>query len=296
VGFDPYAVLGVPRDATDEQIAQARYRLVRRYHPDVNPDPDAAVHFDEVQRAFHLLSDPAARAEYERARGEPRMARQAGDPGRAATAGRFSVYPGSVDFGVIEPGKAGTRRDVTVRWTGEPAARITSDPGTGWWTVTRTGRLGSLGVVFHLYAQAAAGEPFGRRQAQLSVTVDGTSITVPLAAEVGVVTLPSPAGVAAAWRHPVKWWRTVIVVALLAAAIAGKAVSEIPAHHPGSGGAKASASPSASAAPTATPSASARPATVPRTRKSAVGPGTGYAGSCSAGPILSVCRSPGAAG
>ena len=66
LGSDPYAVLGVARGATDVQIAQARRQLVRRYHPDVDHDPDATARFEEVQRAFDLLSDPAARAEYNR--------------------------------------------------------------------------------------------------------------------------------------------------------------------------------------------------------------------------------------
>jgi molecular chaperone DnaJ len=61
-GFDPYAVLGVSRDATGEQIAQARHQLVRRYHPDINPVPDAAARFDEVEQAFQLLSNPANHA------------------------------------------------------------------------------------------------------------------------------------------------------------------------------------------------------------------------------------------
>jgi DnaJ-class molecular chaperone len=56
LGSDPYEVLGVPRDASDDQIAQARRRLSRAYHPDVNPAPDAAARFDEVQQAYHLLS------------------------------------------------------------------------------------------------------------------------------------------------------------------------------------------------------------------------------------------------
>ena len=67
---DPYAVLGVPRDASADQIGQARRRLSREYHPDVNPAPDAAARFDEVQRAFDLLSDPAARSRYDRAHDE----------------------------------------------------------------------------------------------------------------------------------------------------------------------------------------------------------------------------------
>lgn len=69
-GPDPYSVLGVSRDATGEQLAGARHQLVLRYHPDVNHDPHAAERFDEVQQAFHLLSDPAARAEHDRAHDE----------------------------------------------------------------------------------------------------------------------------------------------------------------------------------------------------------------------------------
>ncbi|MGH3261904.1 MAG: DnaJ domain-containing protein, partial [Trebonia sp.] len=70
LGLDPYSVLGVSRDATGEQIARARHELVLRYHPGVNHDSLAAERFDEVQQAFHLLSDPAARAKYDRARDE----------------------------------------------------------------------------------------------------------------------------------------------------------------------------------------------------------------------------------
>ena len=80
VGFDPYAVLGLSRDATAAQIAQARRRLSRQFHPDVNSAQDAAARFDEVQRAFSLLSDPAARAEYDRASGHPGAPRAARSP------------------------------------------------------------------------------------------------------------------------------------------------------------------------------------------------------------------------
>jgi hypothetical protein len=185
LGPDPYSVLGVSRDATDEQIARARHRLVLRYHPDVNSAPDAAARFDAVQRAFRLLSDPAARAQYDQAHDE-----QGGAPARrpgAATgtpAGIF-VQPAAVDFGHLVPGQPGADRKVAVTWTGTPPSRITSKPGGEWWTNLRTTRLASSGVVFYLCAQAPAGAPSGHRDAEFTVTLDGTVVTVPLTADVG---------------------------------------------------------------------------------------------------------------
>jgi hypothetical protein len=181
LGSDPYGVLGVPRDATATQIAQARHLLVLKYHPDLNTAPDAPARFDEVQQAFRLLSNPEKRAEYDRAHEEPD---QSGAT-REAGASRFYVDPVSVDFRVIEPGKPGTYRDVAVYWTGKPPARITSDAGGGWWMVERTGKLGSKGVVFHLYAAAPAEAAHGRHQAKLGIFLDDASLTVPLRAEIG---------------------------------------------------------------------------------------------------------------
>lgn len=183
--FDPYAVLGVPRDATGLQLAHARHRLVRQYHPDVNPAPDAAARFDQVQRAFRLLSDPAARAEYDRAHGQPGAAGGRKGAGQATGAAhRFSTDPNTVNFGVIEREKPGADRDVVVYWTGAPPRRVTSEPGTAWWTVLRVGTLGSSGVVFHLRAQAPAGAASGRQQSELTIMLDDTSIAVPLTAEI----------------------------------------------------------------------------------------------------------------
>ena len=113
LGVDPYSVLGVSRDATDKQIARARHRLVLRYHPDVNPSPDAAARFDEVQQAFHLLSDPAARAESDRTHEEQGQARPAQRSGTATGTGIF-VQPGTVDFGWLVPGLPGADGKVAV--------------------------------------------------------------------------------------------------------------------------------------------------------------------------------------
>jgi molecular chaperone DnaJ len=64
---DPYAVLGVSRDASQDEIRSAYRKLARQYHPDVNPDnPDAEEKFKEASQAYAVLSDEEKRARYDR--------------------------------------------------------------------------------------------------------------------------------------------------------------------------------------------------------------------------------------
>jgi DnaJ-class molecular chaperone len=64
---DPYAVLGVPRDASAEELKAAYRRLAKRLHPDLNPgNRSMEQRFKEATAAYELLSDPAKRARFDR--------------------------------------------------------------------------------------------------------------------------------------------------------------------------------------------------------------------------------------
>ena len=65
--FDPYAVLGVGRDATPRQVALAHRRLAKRFHPDLHPDEQVAERMQRVNDAWAILSSAARRAEYDTA-------------------------------------------------------------------------------------------------------------------------------------------------------------------------------------------------------------------------------------
>ncbi len=64
---DYYDILGVDRNATQEEIKQAFRRLAREHHPDVRKDdPKANDRFKEINEAYQALSDPEQRAQYDR--------------------------------------------------------------------------------------------------------------------------------------------------------------------------------------------------------------------------------------
>ena len=101
---DYYAILGVPRNAAQADIQKAYRKLARKYHPDLNPDDKSATKkFQQVQRAFDVLNDPAKRELYDRygssfegvaAAGGPR-------PGSGWNPQGAGVGPEDVDFGAF---------------------------------------------------------------------------------------------------------------------------------------------------------------------------------------------------
>jgi molecular chaperone DnaJ len=59
---DYYKILGIPRNASQEEIKKAYYRLAHKYHPDKGGDPEK---FKEINEAYRVLSDPEKRRQYD---------------------------------------------------------------------------------------------------------------------------------------------------------------------------------------------------------------------------------------
>ena len=108
---DFYDILGVNRDASDEEIKKAYRKLAMKHHPDRNPDnPKAEEHFKEAKEAYEILSDGQKRTAYDQyghAGVDPQAGMGGGFGGFGAGAGGFSDAFGGIFDEIFGAGRAG---------------------------------------------------------------------------------------------------------------------------------------------------------------------------------------------
>lgn len=95
---DYYKVLGVARDASQEEIQKAYRKLARKYHPDVSKEKGAEARFKEVSEANEVLKDPDKRAKYDQFGTAWKQREQAGGPAGAGGFGGFAGFEGFEGF------------------------------------------------------------------------------------------------------------------------------------------------------------------------------------------------------
>lgn len=105
-----YDVLGVKKDASEEEIKSAYRKLVKQYHPDLHPnDPTCAEKFKEINEANETLSDPAKRKQYDYEQEHPNAGGFGGFGGGGGAQG-FSGFGGFEDiFGDFFGGFGGSK-------------------------------------------------------------------------------------------------------------------------------------------------------------------------------------------
>src|SRR6516225_1128371 len=98
---DPYKVLGVARDATDEEIRRAYRKLAKQLHPDLNPANRAAAEerFKKVSAAYEIIGDPEKRRQYDRGEIDASGEQRRGFHRAHAGAGPFAGRRPADDFG-----------------------------------------------------------------------------------------------------------------------------------------------------------------------------------------------------
>jgi len=109
---DFYDLLGLPRDATQDEVRRAYREKVREYHPDLNDDPRAQAQFTALKKAYDTLGDPNERQDYDRLGHEAYVAKRLeGLPSQEkwATGTSESAAESSMRTGGRESAAASTR-------------------------------------------------------------------------------------------------------------------------------------------------------------------------------------------
>jgi curved DNA-binding protein CbpA len=159
---DPYKLLGVSRQASADDVRRAYRKLVRKHHPDANPDdPGAEERFKELYQAYEVLSNPEKRRSYDervraasqRNREKPR-ARSGGRPG-AGDASQVNL----ADLFARMGGTSGGRK-VSRDLRGEDASRLAKLFGVD---LDRLSKLLGEAVTMKAHATFESGRPGASR-------------------------------------------------------------------------------------------------------------------------------------
>lgn len=129
---DLYKLLGLPREASQDDIRKAHRKLVREHHPDANPDDSSSeAKFKEIQRAYEILSDPEKRREYDKQR---RASSGAGSRKSRASSSRrtgreSAVYSGDLSdllskLTALSSNRSGGSKGDNSQLRGEEVARL----------------------------------------------------------------------------------------------------------------------------------------------------------------------------
>ncbi len=128
---DPYSVLGVSKDATEQEIKKAYRQKAKLYHPDFHPnDPEAARKMNEVNEAYDMLSNPDKYAS-RRAQQQQQQSRTSSSSSQYSSTYSSDQGGWSSDFGYgfydfFGFGGSGTRYDTRPRQEGSDSAEIRS--------------------------------------------------------------------------------------------------------------------------------------------------------------------------
>lgn len=192
---DYYALLGIKKNASAEEIKRAYRKLARKYHPDLNPgDRQAEARFKDIGEAYEVLSDPEKRSKYDQ---YGQYWKQAAAPGAGGwpggTSSGFGKDAASFDFNQFNTfddfinellGRVGSGSTRNGRWN------------TSYGTSNR-GPTGSGGFEDFAGYGSAASNPSGDREGKISLTLaeafNGTAKRLSLGSEAIDVRIPAGA-------------------------------------------------------------------------------------------------------